>query len=113
MNLTWRLRNDQFDWALLDQFAKYCDPSKLPSLRIDNWVDQLADRAVYLSVGSQDDIVGVDACIRFATRLFQKQRQALPEGTLYNQLHVVDSPSHSPAASSRLDATRYLLRFCE
>ena len=87
--------------------------SKTKQLCIDNWADQLADRAVYLCVGSQDDLVGVESCVHFAIKLFEKQRRALPEGTLFNQLHVVDSPGHSPARHWRLDATHYLLRFCE
>lgn len=100
------------DWALLPQFATYCDDQSLKQLRIYNWADQLADRAVHLSVGSQDDVVGADSCVRFATELFEKQRATLPDGTLLNQLHVVDSPGHSPAERWRLDATDFLLRFC-
>ena len=101
------------DWGILPQFADYCDESKTKQLHIENWADQLADRAVYLSIGAQDDVVGTDSCVRFAMKLFEKQRQALPEDTLLNQLHVVDSPSHSPAKDSRLDATGFLLRFCD
>ena len=101
------------DWGIITRFAKFCDKSKSKQLHIDNWADQLADRAVYLCVGSQDDLVGVNSCVQFAMKLFEKQRQSLPEGTLLNQLHVVDSPMHSPARYWRLDATHYLLRFCE
>ena len=101
------------DWALLTEFEEAFDQSKLEQIHIDNWADQLADRAVYLCIGSQDDRVGTDSCVQFAMKLFERQRQALGEGTLYNQLHVVDYPDHSPAASWRLDATDYLLRFAE
>ena len=101
------------DWGILPQFADHCDDASLGQLHIENWADQLADRAVYLSIGAQDDVVGTDSCVRFATKLFEKQRQALPKDSLLNQLHVVDSPSHSPGRPSRLDATAFLLRFCD
>ena len=101
------------DWGAVAEFAEFCDTSKMKRLHIDNWADQLADRAVYLCIGSQDDLVATDSCVHFAMDLFEKQRQTLPEGTLLNQLHVVDSPSHSPARYWRLDATRFLLPFCE
>lgn len=101
------------DWATLPEFTRFCDESKTAQLHIGNWADQLADRAVYLCIGSQDDVVSTRSCVDFAMRLFEMQRRALPEGALLNQLHLVDSPSHSPAAYWRLDATRYLLRFCE
>jgi len=101
------------DWEMITEFADICSKSKMKQLRIDNWSDQLADRAIYLSVGSQDDRVGVDPCVRFAMKLFDKQRRELPEGTSFNQLHVVDSLGHSPAEYWCLDGTHYLLRFCE
>ncbi len=101
------------DWALPPEFLEGCPRSKTPPLLIDHWADALADRAVYLCVGAQDDLVGAESCVRFARTLAGKQREALPRDTLYNQLHVVDTPGHSPAKYWRLDATRYLLRFCE
>jgi hypothetical protein len=100
------------DWAIPTNFADVCDKSKLKPVHIDNWVDQLADRAVYLCVGSQDDIVGTESCVQFALKLFAQQRKTFPKDMLFNQLHVVDSPSHSPATHWRLDATQYLLRLC-
>ena len=45
-------------------------------------------------------------------KLFEVQRSILPEGTLLNRLHVVNTPSHSPGQYWRLDATRFLLEFC-
>ena len=101
------------DWGIIDEFAKVCDTSRMKQLHIENWADLLADRAVYLCVGSRDDVVGAGSCVRFAMKLFERQRRALPENALLNQLHVVDSPGHSPARYWRLDATQYLLRFCE
>ena len=99
-------------WAIPTEFADVCEKTKLQSLHMNNWVDQLADRAVHLCIGSQDDVVGTESCVQFAMKLFAKQRQLLGENTLFNQLHVVDSPSHSLAQHWRLDATQYLLRFC-
>ena len=96
------------DWAILTEFSQ-CNTSHL---RIERWVDQLADKAVYLCIGSQDERVGVAPCVHFGMKLFEKQ-QALPESILFNQLHVVDFAGHSPATVWRLDATHYLLRFCE
>lgn len=101
------------DWAIVTEFADVCEESVFKPLHLNNWVDQLTDRAVYLCIGSQDDVVGTDSCVQFAMKLFAGQRQALAAGTLFNQLHVVDSPSHSPAPCWRLDATNYLLNFCK
>jgi hypothetical protein len=101
------------DWGVVEEFTKSCAKSKTKPLLIDNWTDELADKGVHLSIGSQDDIVGTESCVRFAMKLFKEQRRALPEHTLFNQLHVADSPSHSPARYWRLDATRYLLEFCK
>ena len=101
------------DWAIPEEFAEACPKSKTAPLLLDHWVDQLGETAVYLSVGSQDDVVGTEACVRFAMKLFARQRQVLPEDTLLNQLHVVDSPRHSPARYWRLDATQFLLKCCE
>ena len=100
------------DWAVLDEFADHADPARTSQLHIANWIDQLADKAVYLCIGSQDDVVNTESCVRFAMKLFDRQRSVLPEGTLLNRLHVVDTPSHSPGRYWRLDATRYLLEVC-
>lgn len=100
------------DWAQIEEFADHVDPSETKRIHIENWADQIADRAVYLCIGSQDDIVGTESCVQFAMKLFERQRTALPEGTLRNQLHVVDTPSHSPTEYWRLDAARYLLQAC-
>ena len=56
--------------------------------------------------------MNTESCVRFAMKLFDRQRSVLPEGTLLNRLHVVDTPSHSPGRYWRLDATRYLLEVC-
>ena len=95
-----------------EEFTQTCPRTHTWPLLIDHWVDQLADRAIYLSVGSQDDVVGTEACVRFAIKLFVEQRRALPQDTLLSQLHVVDSPGHSPSRASRLQATQFLLDFC-
>ena len=100
------------DWAVLGEFAEHADPDRTAQLHIENWAEQLAHKAVYLSVGSQDDIVSTESCVRFAMKLFDKQRNALPDGVLLNRLHVVDTPSHSPGQRWRLDATNYLLDVC-
>ena len=92
--------------------TRTCPRTRTWPLLIDHWVDQLADRAIYLSVGSQDDVVGTEACVRFAMKLFAEQRRTLPQDTLLSQLHVVDSPGHSPSRTSRLQATQFLLDFC-
>ena len=62
--------------------------------------------------GSQDDVVGTEPCVRFAIKLFVEQRRTLPQGTLLSQLRVVDSLGHSPSRASRLQATQFLLDFC-
>ncbi|MCH2693982.1 MAG: hypothetical protein MK025_04595 [Acidobacteriia bacterium] len=99
------------DWGILE--AQFVSPKRLTwPLQISRWVDPLADKAIYLSVGSQDDIVGTQECVQFAMKLFKKQRKALPKDILLNELHVVNSPSHSPGKYWRLDATRFLLDFC-
>ena len=100
------------DWAIPAEFARVCEESRLGAVHLENWVDRLADRAVYLCVGGEDDVVGTECCVAFAMRLRARQRQVLGEGRLLNQLHVVDSPGHSPARYWRLDATEYLLRCC-
>lgn len=100
------------DWAVLPEFADHSDAGRTAALHIENWADRLADKAVYLCIGSQDDVVSTESCVRFAMKLFEMQRSVLPEGTLLNRLHVVDTPSHSPGQYWRLDATRFLLDFC-
>ncbi len=101
------------DWGIPEEFTASCPRTKTWPLLIDHWVEPLADRAIYLSVGGQDDVVGTEACVRFAMKLFEKQRQTLPRDTLLNELCVVNSPGHSPSRASRLDATRFLLAFCK
>ncbi len=101
------------DWAILPEFADHADSTQTSQLHIENWSEQLADRAVYFAIGSQDDIVSTETCVRFAMKLFDLQRRVLPKRTLLNQLHVVDTPSHSPSLHWRLDATRFLLDFCD
>lgn len=101
------------DWGIPEEFSKTCPRTNTWPLLLDHWVDQLADRAIYLSIGAQDDIVGTEACMRFAMKLNEAQRKALPKDTLLNQLHVVNSPSHSPGKYWRRDATRFLLEQCQ
>ncbi|MCY4528373.1 MAG: hypothetical protein OXD46_04995 [Chloroflexi bacterium] len=100
------------DWAVIEEFADHADPAQTAALQIENWVDQLINKAVYLCIGSQDDVVSTKSCVQFAMKLFDKQQSVLPEGTLLNRLHVVDTPSHSPGQYWRLDATRFLLDVC-
>ena len=99
------------DWGIPEEMTQSCPRTKSWPLRIENWVDRLANTAVYLSVGSQDDVVGTETCIRFARKLIEKQRKVLPKNELLSELHVVNSPGHSPSRTSRLDATRFLLDF--
>ncbi|MAE61253.1 MAG: hypothetical protein CMJ49_07835 [Planctomycetaceae bacterium] len=101
------------DWAVPEEFTRSCPQTHTWPLRIDRWVEALADRYVYLSIGAQDDVVGTEACVRFAMKLNQQQRRALPADMLLNQLHVVNSPGHSPGRFWRHDATRFLLECCE
>ena len=107
----WQARPPVTDWAVLPEFADHADPERTANLHIENWADQLADRAVYLCIGSQDDVVSTESCVRFAMKLFEVQRIVLPEAALLNRLHVVDTPSHSPGQYWRLDATRFLLDY--
>lgn len=100
------------DWAVPAEFAGVCDESRLGTVHMENWADRLADRAVYLCVGGEDDVVGTERCVAFAMELRARQGRVLGDGCLLNQLHVVDSPGHSPARYWRLDATEYLLRCC-
>jgi dienelactone hydrolase len=97
-------------WHPVTEFSSTISQSlDLNKFDIQNWIDSLGEKAVYLSVGSQDDIVSTNACVDFAIKLFKHQKDVLPENILLNELHVVDSPSHSPSIKSRLDATRFLL----
>ena len=97
------------DWGVPEEFTQSCPRTSTWPLLLEHWVDQLGDTATYLSVGSQDDIVSTQAVVRFAMKLFEKQRQVQPEDRLISELHVVASPGHSPSRKSRLDATRFLL----
>ena len=101
------------DWGILEEFCQSCPRTNTWPLRLDNWVDELAHTAVYLSVGSQDDVVGTETVHRFAMGLFSRQRLAHPSDTPCSELHVVASPGHSPSRASRLDATRFLLERIE
>ena len=101
------------DWGIPEEFSRSCPRTNTWPLLLDNWVDRLGGTAVYVSVGSRDDVVGTEACVRFAMKLFEKQRQVQAVDTLLSELHVVDSPGHSPAQASRLDATRFLLEFVD
>ena len=100
------------DWGIPEEFSQSCPRTHTWPLLLDHWAEALAKTAVYLSVGSQDDVVGTEACMRFAMKLLAQQRRLLPKDTLLSQLHVVDSPGHSPALASRLEATRFLLQSC-
>ena len=99
------------DWGLPEEFTAACPRTQTWPLLLDHWVEALAHKAIYLSIGSQDDVVGTEACVRFAMKLFEQQRQRLPLDTLLSQLHVVDSPGHSPSQEARLEATRFLLQW--
>ena len=99
------------DWAVLPDWTEFTDWSRTSELDIANWAAALAETAVHLSIGSNDDRVDTDSCVHFANRLFQEQRKTLPEGKLLSQLHVIDTPGHSPSTYWRLDATQFLLRF--
>jgi len=101
------------DWGIPEEFSQSCPRTNTWPLRLDNWVDELADTAVYLSAGSQDDVVGTEIVVRFAMGLFSRQRLACPSDTPLSELHVVASPGHSPSRASRLDATRFLLEHLE
>ena len=100
------------DWGIPEEFSQSCPRTHTWPLLLDHWAEALGKTAVYLSVGSQDDVVGTEACVRFAMKLLRQQRRLLPKDTQLSQLHVVDSPGHSPALASRLEATRFLLQSC-
>ncbi len=100
------------DWGIPEEFTETCPRTRTWPLRISHWAGDLAATAVHLSVGSQDDVVGTRACVDFAMELFEIQRRERRQETLLSQLHVVDSPGHSPSRESRLDAVRFLLEYC-
>ena len=101
------------DWGIPEEFTQTCPRTRTWPLRIHHRAGDLAATAVHLSVGSQDDVVGTRACVDFAMELFEIQRRELRQDNLLSQLHVVDSPGHSPSRESRLEAVRFLLEFCE
>lgn len=67
-----------------EEFTQTCPHTHTWPLLIDHWVAQLADRAIYLSVGSQ----ATEACVRFAMKLFAKQCRTLPQDPLLGQLYI-------------------------
>ena len=64
-----------------------------------------------VAIASAQYVDDFDTEALFARKLIEKQRKVLPKNELLSELHVVNSPGHSPSRTSRLDATRFLLDF--
>lgn len=105
------------DWRRLREFAAVKEQPAVAALAIDNWVTQLADRAVYLAIGNHDDRVGTDSFLRFAHRLFEAQdalnssSPTLPASSgRMKQMHVIDSPGHTLTDEWRSRGASFLLQ---
>ncbi|MBI3943510.1 MAG: hypothetical protein HY326_10900 [Chloroflexi bacterium] len=99
------------DWRRLKEFGAVRDRPEIAALMLENWVEQLAGRALYMAIGHRDDRVGTDACAHFALRFLAAEAAAgLSGGGL--TFHVVESEGHGLGNEWRAAGANFLLDQC-
>lgn len=100
------------DWRALREFAAVREQPVVAALLLERWAEELAGRAVFLSIGNHDDRVGSDHCVRFALRLLELEEPSLPR-TSAVELHVVEDAGHGLSNPWRTAGADFLLRHAQ
>lgn len=86
-------------------------PAQVAHISLDQHLDKLAGRAVWISIGNTDERVSTDDCIGFTRRLVAATRKLRPELTLVPvHLTVSTSLGHRAPDDAYPAAAAYLLR---
>ncbi len=94
----------------LEEFAGVT-PGQAAPISLDQHLDKLAGRPVWISIGNTDDRVSTDECISFTRRLVATTRKLHPELTLVPvHLTVSTSLGHRAPDDAYPAAAAYLLR---
>ena len=99
------------DWRSLSEFSAIQDQPELACLALVHWADQLAGRALYLTVGNHDHRVGTARCLHFASRLLETVDFSQPgSGTI--EIYINDSPGHTLNDEWAIRGAQFLLGCC-
>ncbi len=94
----------------LQEFAGVT-PAQVAQVCLDQHLDKLAGRAVWMSIGNTDERVSTDDCISFARRLVATTRKQRPELTLVPvHLTIGTSLGHRAPDDAYPAAAAFLLR---
>ena len=96
------------DWRQLREFAAVRDQPAVAALTLDHWADELAGRAVFLTIGNGDSRVSSASCAHFGWRLLALEAARQMERSRL-QLHIVDAPDHTLADQWRMAGAQFLL----
>ncbi len=81
------------DLEALTEFGSMSADPRIEALGLEHFCDSLADRAVWLTIGNQDDRVGTDRAVRFALALTDAcRRRGVPPRV---EVHVLAEPGHA------------------
>jgi dienelactone hydrolase len=98
------------DPLALQEFAGVT-PAQVAHISLDQHLETLAGRAVWISIGNTDERVSTDDCIGFTRRLIATTRKLRPELTLIPvHLTVSTSLGHRAPDDAYPAAAAYLLR---
>ncbi len=100
------------DWCSLSEFSAIEDKAKLARLALANWADQLAGRAIYLTVGNHDHRVDTARCLHFASRLFETADFSQP-GSATIEIYINNSLGHTLNDEWAVRGAQFLLRGCD
>lgn len=82
------------DWRDLAEFADARERTEVINMQLSRFVEQLAGKKIYLSIGSHDERVNTRSCCRFFLDLTaENQKRGL--GTSLVDLYVTPDPGHT------------------
>jgi dienelactone hydrolase len=94
----------------LKEFAGVTPP-QIAVITLDQQLEKLAGRTIWMSIGNTDDRVSTDDCISFARRLVATTRRLKPELKMIPvHLHVTASLGHGAPDGTYLAAAEFLLK---
>ena len=99
------------DPGVLTEFREIAGDPRVEAMGLERSCESLADRAVWLTIGSQDDRVGTDRAIDFALGVTAAcRRKRIPSQV---ELHVLPEPGHVSKTEWYSDAASWLRRVSE
>ncbi len=100
------------DWRSLIEFAPHRDDPRIAALDLENYLEPLSNRPLFAAIGSDDERVGTDRCVKFMSSVLDLQYRRNRSGgkKIFSSLHVdYASEGHAIREMWYEHSTKFLL----